>query len=65
MTDTKTLSRASRSAAEKEARDKRCKDCDHDCWDVPDKVVCWSHDPTQGLCPWLYPGLEYPPKAGR
>ena len=52
----------------------RCKDCDEDCWCVPDKQACWfggvsnvdgeyyMTDLADGYCPWLYPELEFPPK---
>ena len=38
----------------------RCKDCDEDCWGL-NHVSCWLYDPAQGFCPWLHPGLEFPP----
>lgn len=51
----------------------RCQDCDEDCWDVPNKLRCWlggtSHcggyytEPAVGYCPWLMPGIPFPPKA--
>ena len=31
----------------------RCKDFDADCQGVHDKLNCWLHDPTQGVCPYL------------
>lgn len=31
----------------------RCRDYDEDCDDVPCKLTCWLHDPTQGVCPYL------------
>lgn len=41
--------------------ERRCDDCDEDCWHVRDKRNCWLHDPDKGLCPFLYPGLPLPP----
>lgn len=40
----------------------RCTDCDADCWDVHLKTNCWVYDPDKGFCPWLHPGIEFPPK---
>lgn len=32
-----------------------CADCDEDCHDIENKVVCWLYDPGRGMCPYLRP----------
>ena len=55
----------------------RCVDCDEDCWLVENKMKCWlggttydastgttyETDLATGYCPWLMPGLEFPPRG--
>jgi len=42
---------------------RRCADCDHDCWDVRDKVACWMGWPNTDRCPWVHGDVPFPPKS--
>lgn len=33
--------------------DTTCKDFDHECPDVRNKLACWLYDPQRGMCPYL------------
>lgn len=39
----------------------RCKDCDTDCWDVPNKLKCWLYEEGTGHCPWIHLDVVFPP----